>query len=245
MNSAAVIIIGNEILSGRTLDANLPFLGKRLAEIGINLLEASIIPDDEQTIINTVNHYRKKFTYVFTTGGIGPTHDDITSASVAKAFNVLLEIHPEALGYLENYYEPGTINDARLKMAYVPAGAILIRNPISAAPGFQIENVFVLPGVPEIMQAMFDGMTDRLTGGPALLTRTISTNLRESTLAGGLGIIQNQHPDVAIGSYPYFKMGKLGVNLVIRSINLTNLNVVFDQIKNLIIELEGKILDFE
>lgn len=245
MKSAAVIIIGNEILSGRTRDANMPFLGKRLAELGINLLEATVIPDDEQTIINTVNRYRNNFTYVFTTGGIGPTHDDITSASVAKAFNVLLEIHPEALGYLENYYDPGTINDARLKMAYVPVGAILIRNPVSAAPGFQIENVFVLPGVPEIMQAMFDGMTDRLTGGPPLLTRTISTNLRESTLAAGLGIIQEQHQDVAIGSYPYFKMSKLGVNLVMRSINPANLDIVFEQIKNLIVELGGVILDSE
>ncbi len=245
MNSAAVIIIGNEILSGRTQDANMPFLGKRLAELGINLLEATVIPDDEQTIINTVNRYRNNFTYVFTTGGIGPTHDDITSASVAKAFNVILEIHPEALRYLENYYEPGTINDARLKMAYVPAGAILIRNPISAAPGFQIENVFVLPGVPEIMQSMFDGMTDRLTGGPPLLTRTISTNLRESTLASGLGIIQEQYSDVAIGSYPYFKMGKLGVNLVMRSINTSNLDIVFEQIKNLVVKLGGVILDSE
>ncbi len=245
MNTAAVIIIGNEILSGRTRDANLPFLGKRLAELGINLLEVSIIPDDEQTIINTVNQYRQKFTYVFTTGGIGPTHDDISTVSVAKAFDIPLEKNSEAAGYLENYYGPGTINDARLKMAYIPVGATLIKNPISAAPGFQLENVFVLPGVPEIIQAMFDGITDRLVGGPPVLTRTISTDLRESMLAGGLERLQNQYPEVAIGSYPYFKMGRLGVNLVMRSTLAANLDRVYKDIECLIHQLGGEIIDAE
>lgn len=240
MNTAAVIIIGNEILSGRTRDANLPYLGRRLAELGIPLLEACVIPDDEPTIINTVNLYRKRFTYVFTTGGIGPTHDDITSASVAKAFSVPLEKNPQAVACLENYYEPGTINDARMKMAQIPAGATLIRNPVSAAPGFQIENVFVLPGVPEIMQAMFEGMTDRLAGGPPVLTRSIATNLRESALAEGLEKIQNLHPEVAIGSYPYFRMGRLGVNLVMRSIHAASINQVYEAVENLIQELGGE-----
>lgn len=245
MKTAAVIIIGNEILSGRTRDANLPFLGKRLAELGINLLEVSIIPDDEQTIINTVNQFRQKFTYVFTTGGIGPTHDDISTVSVAKAFNIPLEKNSEAAGYLENFYEPGTINNARLKMAYIPVGATLIKNPISAAPGFQLENVFVLPGVPEIMQAMFDGITDRLVGGPPVLTRAISTDLRESILAEGLEIIQNQYPEVAIGSYPYFRMGRLGVNLVMRSTLAANLDRVYKDMECLIHQLGGEIIDAE
>jgi molybdenum cofactor synthesis domain-containing protein len=240
MNTAAVIIIGNEILSGRTRDANLPYLGRRLAELGIPLLEACVIPDDEPAIINTVNLYRKRFTYVFTTGGIGPTHDDITSASVAKAFNVPLEKNPQAVACLENYYEPGTINDARLKMAHIPAGATLIRNPVSAAPGFQIENVFVLPGVPEIMQAMFEGMTGRLAGGPPVLTRSIATNLRESALAEGLEKIQNLHPEVAIGSYPCFRMGGLGVNLVMRSIHAASINQVYEAVENLIQKLGGE-----
>jgi molybdenum cofactor synthesis domain-containing protein len=245
MSTAAVIIIGNEILSGRTRDANLPFLGKRLAELGINLLEVSIIPDDEQTIINTVNQYRQRFTYVFTTGGIGPTHDDISTVSVAKAFNIPLEINSEAVGYLENYYEAGTINNARLKMAHIPVGATLIKNPISAAPGFQLENVFVLPGVPEIIQAMFDGISDRLVGGPPVLTRTIATDLRESILAEGLEIIQNQYPEVAIGSYPYFRMGRLGVNLVMRSTLSANLDRVYKDIECLIHQLGGEIISAE
>jgi len=245
MSTAAVIIIGNEILSGRTRDANLPFLGKRLAELGINLLEVSIIPDDEQTIINTVNQYRQRFTYVFTTGGIGPTHDDISTVSVAKAFNIPLEINSEAVGYLENYYEAGTINNARLKMAHIPVGATLIKNPISAAPGFQLENVFVMPGVPEIIQAMFDGISDRLVGGPPVLTRTIATDLRESILAEGLEIIQNQYPEVAIGSYPYFRMGRLGVNLVMRSTLSANLDRVYKDIECLIHQLGGEIISAE
>jgi len=245
MSTAAVIIIGNEILSGRTRDANLPFLGKRLAELGINLLEVSIIPDDEQTIINTVNQYRQRFTYVFTTGGIGPTHDDISTVSVAKAFNIPLEINSEAVGYLENYYEAGTINNARLKMAHIPVGATLIKNPISAAPGFQLENVFVLPGVPEIIQAMFDGISDRLVGGPPVLTRTIATDLRESILAEGLEIIQNQYPEVAIGSYPYFRMGRLGVNLVMRSTLSANLDCVYKDIECLIHQSGGEIISAE
>jgi len=245
MSTAAVIIIGNEILSGRTRDANLPFLGKRLAELGINLLEVSIIPDEEHTIINTVNHYRQKFTYVFTTGGIGPTHDDISTVSVAKAFNRPLEKNSEAAGYLESFYEPGTINEARLKMAYIPVGATLIKNPVSAAPGFQLENVFVLPGVPEILQAMFDGISDRLVGGPPVLTRSISTDLRESILAEGLGLIQKQFQEVAIGSYPYFRMGRLGVNLVMRSTLAANLDRVYKDIESLVHQLGGEIIDAE
>lgn len=241
--TAAVIIIGNEILSGRTQEANLCFLGQRLSDLGIYLMETCIIPDVESMIISKVNSCRRIYNYVFTTGGIGPTHDDITSSSVARAFNVELSRNREAVACLEKYYEPGTVNEARLKMANIPAGAILIKNPVSGAPGFQLENVFVLPGVPLILQAMFDGIRDRLTGGAKILTRSISTNLRESTLAEGLGKIQNNYPEVMIGSYPYFKRGQLGVNLVARSTSETLLNEVSGQISELIASVNGRIID--
>jgi molybdenum cofactor synthesis domain-containing protein len=241
--TAAVLIIGNEILSGRTKEENLGFLGQRLSDLGIYLLEACIIPDNKSIIINKVNYCRSNFNYVFTTGGIGPTHDDITSASIARAFNVELIRNQKAATCLEEYYAPGTINEARLKMADIPDGAILIENPVSGAPGFQLENVFVLPGVPSILQAMFDGITDRLVGGPRILTRSVSTNLRESTLAEGLEKIQNDFPDVTIGSYPYFKGDKLGVNLVIRATEEKLLNSAFEQILELIDSADGRIID--
>ena len=241
--TAAAIIIGNEILSGRTREANLCFLGQRLSDLGIQLMEACIVPDNETIIITKLNTCRRIYNYVFTTGGIGPTHDDITSATVARAFNVELLRNHEAVACLEKYYEPGTVNEARLKMANIPAGAILIKNPVSGAPGFQLENVFVLPGVPLILQGMFDGITDRLVGGPKILTYSISTNLRESVLADGLGKIQDDYPDVTIGSYPYFKKGKLGVNLVIRTTEEILLKNVSDQILKLIASVDGRIID--
>ena len=240
--TAAVIIIGNEILSGRTQEANLCYLGQRLSDLGIHLMEACVVPDYESVIITKINTYRYIYNYLFTTGGIGPTHDDITSASVARAFNVDLLRNQEAVTCLEEYYEPGTVNEARLKMANIPAGAILIKNPVSGAPGFQLENVFVLPGVPVILQAMFDGITNRLVGGPKILTRCISTNLRESTLAKGLEKIQDDYPAVTIGSYPYFKCGKLGVNLVIRTTEETLLKNVSEQIMKLITSVDGRVI---
>lgn len=240
--TASVIIIGNEILSGRTRDSNLSFIGKRLDTLGIHLVEACVIPDIENTIINTVNNYRVRHNFVFTTGGIGPTHDDITSMSVAKAFGLKLEQNPAAVEQLENYYEPGQINQARLRMAQIPEGAILIKNPISGAPGFQVENVFVLAGVPTIMEAMFDGITDRLVGGDPVLTTSVATNIGESMLAKGLGELQEIHPDISIGSYPYFKRGKLGVNIVLRSTDKTAMEQLREKIKSLILSLNGKIV---
>ncbi|MGY8813147.1 MAG: competence/damage-inducible protein A [Gammaproteobacteria bacterium] len=239
--TAAVIIIGNEILSGRTRDANLSFIGGRCDELGIDLKEARVIPDDEQTIIDTVNLYRSLFNYVFTTGGIGPTHDDITAASIARAFNVKLERNAEAVTTMDKYYPEGKLNEARLKMADVPLGAVLIDNPVSAAPGFQMENVFVLPGVPSIMQAMFNGMTDRLVGGLPMLTESVKTNLPEGTLAPNLAMIQDTYPNVSIGSYPFFRIGMLGVNLVLRSTDDDSLRQATDNVKDMIIKLEGKI----
>jgi molybdenum cofactor synthesis domain-containing protein len=241
--TAVVIIIGNEILSGRTRDANLSFLGRRCDELGILLQEARVIKDDEATIINTVNVCRKQYDYVFTTGGIGPTHDDITTAAVARAFQVELERNAAAVAAMEKYYPPGMLNEARLKMADIPRGARLIDNPVSGAPGVQMENVFVFAGVPLIMQAMFDGITDRLTGGPPVLTQSVRTNLTEGVLAEGLARVQEGYANVSIGSYPYFRAGKLGVNLVMRSIDDSAVHDAAEKVRELIRSLDGSLLN--
>jgi molybdenum cofactor synthesis domain-containing protein len=235
------LIIGNEILSGRTQDANLAFIGQRCDSLGIRLVEARVIADDEAAIIAHVNECRARFAYVFTTGGIGPTHDDITSATVARAFGVPLQRRPDAVAALDRYYEPGMLNEARLRMADVPEGARLIDNPVSGAPGFQMENVFVLPGVPIILQAMFDGMTDRLAGGPPILTESITTNLAEGAMAGELGAVQGKFPEVAIGSYPYFRHGALGVNLVLRSVDRVRLDACRLEVEKMVTRLGGKL----
>jgi molybdenum cofactor synthesis domain-containing protein len=232
--TAAVIIIGNEVLSGRTADANLPFLAKALNELGIRMREARIIPDDEAVIAATVNSCRRAFDYVLTTGGIGPTHDDITAASIARAFDVPLERNPSALRALEQHYRPNEFNEARRKMADIPAGASLIDNPVSKAPGFQIGNVFVLPGVPAIMRAMFDGIRDRLRGGEPVLSRSIAAYTTEGAIAAGLGAIQSRHPRVEIGSYPFVRAGRFGVSLVVRSTEAGALDRAAREIKALI-----------
>jgi len=219
MKTACAIIIGNEVLSGRTRDANLAYLGDGLNKVGIRLTEARVIPDDTDVIVNTVNACRPIFDYLFTTGGIGPTHDDITAAAIAKAFGLPLVRHPDALVMLKKYYDNNKqeLNEQRLKMTEAPEGAILIDNPISMAPGFQVENVCVMAGVPRIMQAMFDGMKHRLVGGKPMVSRSILARLGESVIAEGLGAIQEQHMDVEIGSYPFFRDGKLGTSLVMRA----------------------------
>ena len=243
IKTAGVIIIGNEILSGRTQDLNVSYIGQKLGDLGIVLAEVIVIPDVEETIIERVRSYADNFDYVFTTGGIGPTHDDITTASIAKAFSVKLIRHPDAVATMEDYYDPGTLTEARLKMADIPEGATLIDNPVSGAPGIQIENVFIMAGVPEIMQAMLDGLTDRLIGGPPILTASVSTNLTESKLAEGMSKIQDKCTEVSIGSYPYFKRGKLGVNIVLRSIDKTLLLKQLALITTLVEETKGIILE--
>ena len=215
--SAALIIIGNEVLSGRTRDANLQFIAARLVELGIRLAEVRVIADEVEAIIAAVNQCRAAHDFVFTTGGIGPTHDDITSASVARAFGVPLVRDPRALALLESHYRDGNLNAARLKMADIPEGAGLIHNPVSKAPGFQIENVFVLAGVPSIMEAMFEGIKDRLTGGRKVASITITAFITEGDLAGPLGRLQDEFPAVEMGSYPFFRTGRLGSSLVLRS----------------------------
>lgn len=241
--TAGVIIIGNEILSGRTQDLNIAYIGKNLEKLGIVLAEVIVIPDVEATIIERVRSYSDRFDYVFTTGGIGPTHDDITTASIAKAFSVKLIRHPDAVATMEGYYDPGNLTEARLKMADIPEGATLIDNPVSGAPGIQIENVFIMAGVPEIMQAMLDGIADRLIGGPPILTASVSTNLTESKLAVGMSKIQDECAEVSIGSYPYFKRGKLGVNVVLRSTNRALLLEKLKSIGELIEQTDGNVLE--
>jgi molybdenum cofactor synthesis domain-containing protein len=218
--NAAIIIIGNEILSGRTQDVNVVSISNWLNGIGVKLEEVRVIPDVEITIIKTIKEIRKKFKYVFTTGGIGPTHDDITSKSISKAFNVKYCYHPEAYKLLENYYEKGKFNIGRKKMAKIPKNASLIYNPSSAAPGFFIKNVYCLPGVPSILKSMLGGLNNKIIGGNKILSKTLNLRTVESEIAIPLEKVQNKFKNLDIGSYPFFKQGKIGVSLVIRSCKL-------------------------
>ncbi len=213
--TACLLVIGNEVLSGRTQDANIRFLATRLGEIGVPLREVRVIPDVRETIISTVNEVRAKFDHVFTTGGIGPTHDDITSECIAAAFGLPWEPHPEAWARLERHYKPGDFNPARQRMATMPRGATLIDNPISIAPGFTVGNVHVMAGVPRIMQSMFEALAPSLEGGPPIASRTVHADgVMEGRIAEGLAEIQRRWPDLDIGSYPYYRMGGGGVALV-------------------------------
>lgn len=243
MSTACLIIIGNEILSGRTQDKNLSWLARQLNDAGVRLKEVRVIPDDEEAIIATVNACRKRFTYVFTTGGIGPTHDDITSASMAKAFGVPYERHREAEAILRRHYDPANINAARLKMADMPRGASLIPNPVSAAPGFHLENVYVLAGVPVIMQAMFDAIRPQLKGGARMHSKAISAHVTEGMIAEQLNVIQNRYNDVEIGSYPFIRDGKLGVCLVTRAADSAKLDAAYEEIRMLLLDLTKEVIE--
>tara|TARA_B100000123_G_C25611428_1_gene375919 strand:- start:26 stop:778 length:753 start_codon:yes stop_codon:yes gene_type:complete len=232
--TAAIIIIGNEVLSGRTKDINTSTLAKWLNSLGIEVREVRIVPDDEIAIIHTVNFLRERFNYIFTTGGIGPTHDDITAESISKAFKLEYGFHKEAYSILEKYYNPGEFNDGRQKMAKMPVKAKLILNPTSGAPGFYIENVFCLPGVPSILQSMIGGLNNILVGGDPILNLTISLRTVESKIAKSISEIQNKNSDVEIGSYPFFRAGKLGVSIVVRSSNKEKLKICKDEILQLV-----------
>ena len=215
--NAAILIIGNEILSGRTQDTNTSTIAQWLNSIGVKVNEVRVIPDIESIIIETVNHLRNVNDYVFTTGGIGPTHDDITAQSISKAFSLEYEIHKEAFKILEAYYKVGDFNKGRQKMVWMPREANLILNPTSGAPGFNVENVFCLPGVPSILQSMLGGLKDKIVGGDPILSYTISLRTVESEIANSLTKVQDNNQNVEIGSYPFFQAGKLGVSIVIRS----------------------------
>ena len=229
--TACLIIIGNEILSGRTHDKNLPHIGHELNEVGIRLLEVRVIPDIEQTIIDTVNECREKFTYIFTTGGIGPTHDDITTASIAKAFGKKVIRHPEAEERLLAHYKAEDVNEARMKMADIPEDAELIDNPVSAAPGFRLENVYVMAGVPRIMQAMLDYIKPTLTGGKPMLSAALELSAPEGDVADKITQVQESFADVEIGVYPLIKHGKLMSNIVFRCEDSDRLMDSVDAIK--------------
>ncbi len=215
--SAALIIIGNEILSGRTQDINTSWIAGKLTASGIHLVEVRVVPDLEDKIIAALDALRKTVDYVFTTGGIGPTHDDMTSETLAKAFAVPLERNGEAYKMLCAHYGEENITDARSKMAMIPKTAELIPNPVSGAPGFILGNVYVMAGVPSIMQAMFDYVLPALRGGAVVKSNTVESSLPESALAGYLAELQEAYPQVDIGSYPNFKKGDLGVSAVLRS----------------------------
>tara|TARA_B100000427_G_C15504886_1_gene593470 strand:+ start:19 stop:771 length:753 start_codon:yes stop_codon:yes gene_type:complete len=213
---AGIVIIGNEILSGRTQDTNTGTISIWLNSLGIRVQEVRIIPDIEKTIVDTINEFRKKFSYVFTSGGIGPTHDDITASSISNAFGLKYGPHKEAFSILKKYYNEGEFSEGRQKMAWMPEGAKLILNPSSGAPGFFVENVFCLPGVPSILKSMLGGISNILVGGEPILSHTIHLRTVESEIAKSLSNIQENNKEVEIGSYPFFRAGKLGVAIVMR-----------------------------
>ena len=241
--SAAILIIGNEILSGRTCDTNTSSLALWLNSIGVKVQEVKIIPDIEETIISSVNLLRKLYDYVFTTGGIGPTHDDITAQSIAKAFNLDYEIHEEGYKILEKYYKPGEFNEGRQKMIWMPKNAKLILNPTSGAPGFNVENVFCLPGVPSILKSMLGGLKNEIVGGEPILSHTINLRTVESEIANSLTRVQDKNSDVEIGSYPFFQAGKLGVSIVIRSEQQKKIDLCILQILDFVKEKNIEIVD--
>ncbi len=241
--NAAILIIGNEILSGRTQDTNTGTIALWLNSIGVNVQEVRVIPDIKKTIIDTINKLRKFNDYVFTTGGIGPTHDDITAESISKAFSLDYEIHKEAFKILEAYYKPGEFNEGRQKMVWMPKDAKLILNPTSGAPGFNIENVFCLPGVPSILKSMLGGLKNRIVGGEPILSYTISLRTVESEIAKSLTIVQNNNEDVEIGSYPFFQAGKLGVSIVMRSEDQFKIDSCSSQILDFVKEKKIEVVE--
>ena len=242
--NAAILIIGNEILSGRTQDKNIAFLSNWLnVNCGISVLEVRIIPDVEKTIIKNIRLLSKQFDYVFTTGGIGPTHDDITAASIAKAFGIKYGYHKEAFKILESYYGKEKFNDGRKKMAKMPTTAKLIYNPSSAAPGFITKNVFSLPGVPSILNSMIENCKKYLVKGLKVYSKTINLFTVESNISNQLDTIQKKYKKfVEIGSYPFFRLGKIGVSVVTRSTSKSKLTRVKKDLMRVIKYKKIKIL---
>ena len=241
--NAAILIIGNEILSGRTQDTNTSTLANWLNSIGVKVNEVRVVPDIEKKIIDTLNVLRTENNYVFTTGGIGPTHDDITAQSVAKAFGLKYEIQKEAFKILEAYYKPGEFNEGRQKMVWMPENAELILNPTSGAPGFSVENVFCLPGVPSILKSMLGGLKNKIVGGKPILSHTISLRTVESEIASSLTEVQDKNKEVEIGSYPFFHAGKLGVSIVLRSEDQSKIDLCNSQILKFVEEKKIEVVD--
>jgi len=233
---ASILIIGNEILSGRTQELNVSFISNWLnLKCGIIVGEVRVIPDIENTIVKNIRELSKNFNYVFTTGGIGPTHDDITAKSISKAIKVKYEYHKEAYSILEKYYGKVKFNDGRKKMAKMPKGSALILNPSSAAPGFKIKNILCLPGVPSILKSMIDNCQTFLVKGSVVFNKSINLLTVESNIANKLGLIQKKYlKNVEIGSYPFFRLGKIGVSIVLRSSEKKELNLCYKDILKLI-----------
>ena len=243
--TACLLIIGNEILSGRTKDANLNFLALELNKLGVRLRECRVIPDVEETVVATVNEVRVKFDYVFTTGGIGPTHDDITADCIAKAFGVGISENPEAVARMTKHYgDVALFTPARRRMARIPHGAVLVDNPVSVAPGFQMENVFTFAGIPTLMQGMFHAMKHRLLGGAPLVSRTVRTNLPEGIIAEPLGALQKRFDDLDIGSYPGFRNGKVSVSLVLRGTDDARLAAASSELIDTLKKMNGEAEEF-
>lgn len=245
--TAAVLLIGDELLSGRTQDSNLKTIAEFLAPLGVEVREARVVPDDHATIVSTVNHLRKAWDYVFTTGGIGPTHDDITADAIAAAFGRGIGVRPDALALLEAYYAArnDTLNDGRRRMARIPDGADLILNPVSTAPGFRIDNVFVLAGVPSVMRGMLQDVSHRIEGGERVTAATVrGKGLREGDIAPSLGEIARAAPDVNIGSYPFMRPGwrgtEFGVNLVARGRDADKVAAVVQALAELVVRHGAK-----
>ena len=232
--TSAILIIGNEILSGRTVDKNTSFIAKWLGDLGISVEEVKIIPDKEDIIITSLNELRKKYQYVFTTGGIGPTHDDITSESVAKAFGKKYEYNKEAYAILEKYYANSDFNEGRKKMARMPEAASLIYNKQGSAPAFSIENVFVLPGIPSYVELMLPQLKDVLISGKKIISVSVDAKIRESSVAVDLSKIQDKYPNIDIGSYPYSKEGGFGTVLVMRGIDSAEINSCKEEVKEMV-----------
>ena len=230
---ASLLVIGNEILSGRTQDLNIQFIGKELAKIGITLHEVRIIPDIEKEIIKNINYMRANFDYVFTTGGIGPTHDDITSLSVAKAFGLNLELHTPSAEKMKSHYAEN-LNEARLKMAYIPSGAKTIETNVTSAPGFEIDNVFVLAGVPMIAKAMFHTIAPKLNKGDPIISRYIEALVGEGDIATQLEELQNNFLNIDIGSYPFFRKGQIGLSVVAKGSNKKLIDEIIKKVEEII-----------
>lgn len=236
--SAAVLIIGDEILSGRTQDTNTSYIAKFLGSLGIDLKEVRVVGDVEDEIVSALNALRARYSYVFTTGGIGPTHDDITADAVAKAFGVGIDFHPEAMAMLAaRYADPADFNDMRKRMARIPLTATLVRNSASIAPGFQIGNVFVMAGVPMIMRAMLEDIEPRLERGVIVHSQTVQARMAEGRIAAGLQTIQKNFPELAIGSYPYYREDGFGVQLVARGRDAEKVEAAAREIEQMIREL--------
>lgn len=238
--TAGIVIIGNEILSGRTQDTNIQFIAKRLLTLGITLEYTAIIPDNHDAIIKTVNSLREKYTYVFTTGGIGPTHDDITAKAIAAAFKLPFEKHPEAYKILLDFYGEKEFTEARQKMAYMPKNATLLHNSVTAAPAFQVENVYVLAGFPKIMQKMFLWVEAYLKGSASILSEAVHCYMAESIIAKGLENIQGKYKNLEIGSYPFYENKNThGTTLVVKGVNTANIAQAIEEIVRLIKDNNG------